>query len=84
MYALYGSEYLQAQAEGGGEAEGGSRLGPAQLREIPALQLHYDIVETVVSPAANEPTDVLFALKFFQDGHFHFQDLFRLPRRLYF
>ena len=68
-------EDLVAQSEGGGEGEGSPGLGPPQLGQVLALELHHHVVEAVVAAAPDEPADVVAALKLFEHSHFHLQHL---------
>ena len=67
MQEAYGVDGLDAlqdlcpKAEGGGEGEAALGLGAAQLGQVAALQRHHHVVEAVVPPAADKPTDVVLA-----------------------
>uniref|UniRef100_A0A1B6KQV4 Protein kinase domain-containing protein n=1 Tax=Graphocephala atropunctata TaxID=36148 RepID=A0A1B6KQV4_9HEMI len=80
--AVYGLEYLVAEAQGGGQGECATWLCTPQLCKVLALELHHHIVEPIIAPATDESAYVVFTLKFFQDGNLHFEDLFWLPSRL--
>lgn len=83
MYGLDRPQDLRAQPQRRAQREGAARLRPPQFGQILALQLHHDVVEAIVAAAADEPADVLLALQLLQHGHFHFQHLLGLARRLH-
>lgn len=56
---LDSAQDLVAEAQRGGQAEGSSGLGAAQLGKVLGLELHDHVVEALVSPAPDEPTHVL-------------------------
>jgi hypothetical protein len=55
-----GTENLNTQTESSREGEGPARLAAPQLGQVPALELHHDVVEPLVAPASDEATDVVF------------------------
>lgn len=59
MDGLDSTQDLVAESQRGGQAEGSSGLGAAQLGEVLSLELHHYIVEAFVPPAPDEATDVL-------------------------
>lgn len=59
MDGLDSAQDLVAETQRGGQAEGSSGLGAAQLGKVFGLELHDHVVEALVAPAPDEPTHVL-------------------------
>jgi hypothetical protein len=73
---LNGLDDLDAQADGGGEAEATAWAAPAQLGEILAKKLHDEIVMILEVAAVDVAADKMAVLHLLEHRHLHFQNCF--------